>query len=375
MSNKIRCKICDKEYKGTSGLAAHVRSHDMTYNEYKANYILDEKPSCPICGKLPRYSKTKKEFNKYCVDHANEARKEWAAKNKNKIFGGNAGWRRGLTKKDHEGIKRQAEAISGRENNPFYNMPEEKQKEARQKQALSKRLSTSEIKKRLRRSDVSLISDYEDYKSVDSNLKFKCNECNHTFKTTLSNYQNGYKCPQCYPTRKQSFLGKQHSEETKREIANKTKLSKKEFIGVKNNLNNDSNIELLCDYQNYTKASDKYQMKCLDCDYRFERRLSNQLQFDHSCPSCGPSYNGWELAYKNCLLKEGIDHTYHPEPLETPYGFYHPDFLIKDTGVYIEIKAKYWEREEQQKKIDWLRENGYNISIVYRKKLKEIGAI
>jgi len=46
----ITCKICGKKVKNVAGLISHLRTHDITYDEYK-KLIQVKKERCKICGK------------------------------------------------------------------------------------------------------------------------------------------------------------------------------------------------------------------------------------------------------------------------------------------------------------------------------------
>ena len=46
----IVCKICGKRVKNVAGLISHLRTHDITYEEYK-KIIEVKKEKCKICGK------------------------------------------------------------------------------------------------------------------------------------------------------------------------------------------------------------------------------------------------------------------------------------------------------------------------------------
>lgn len=113
----MKCLICGKKCKNNSSLAGHLgRGHKMSLEEYYEKHVYSgQRPKCPICGDDTRFDRVTKTFKKYCVKHANEARREWS-KNKKTL---NYGWKKGLTKKDHPGIAEQARKMSG-ENNPWF---------------------------------------------------------------------------------------------------------------------------------------------------------------------------------------------------------------------------------------------------------------
>ena len=202
---EYKCKIC-KNYKGNkNGFATHLRlKHDLHFREYELVYIEGKcAPVCAAegCSNKPNYSKSKKDFNDYCPDHANLARSSWSKKNKDKLFGGNIGWKKGLTKEDHAGIKSQSEKISG-ENNPWHKLTEDEKQAAIDKARTSRRIDESEYQRRIESSKQELkqlvLTPYKDYTKRGDYVDIECLECNKTFKRTFGNllqYKGG--CPHC----------------------------------------------------------------------------------------------------------------------------------------------------------------------------------
>lgn len=113
---------------------------------------------------------------------------------------------------------------------------------------------------------------------------------------------------------------------------------------------------------------------CFSCEEHWKAAINNRTK-GQGCPRCNLPGNGWELSYKKYLDDADIQYEYHPEHLETPLGRYHPDFWIEQEGRYIEIKAQYWERDLQNQKIEWLRNQGHLIHKLHGKDLKERGIL
>lgn len=203
----MKCLICE-EYEGNNknGLATHLKlKHNISYPEYEILYIKKESlPECSECGKLPRYDKGKKKFNQFCIEHANLARSKWSRENIDKTYGGlGPGWKKGLTKEDHSGIKAQSDWM--KENNPFYKMSKEKQDQARLAQADSRRISKTVFNQRnynfMEEHGLAIVTPFEEYNKRSENLEFKCLKCDHIFERSLGNMiQYEGNCPKCQPT-------------------------------------------------------------------------------------------------------------------------------------------------------------------------------
>jgi DNA-directed RNA polymerase subunit RPC12/RpoP len=156
--------------------------------------LISDKPGkeikfCPICGKRTNFNYYKQEYNEFCSEHSKEARAKASKKN---IEDGkfNPGWKKGLTKNDHEGIARQAEKISG-ENNPFYG-----------KHYIHSRnvpiLSEEKFTERLSREDLQFLGTYKNYeKRIAKTLEFRCTSCQKQFLLSLDSYERGVGCPDC----------------------------------------------------------------------------------------------------------------------------------------------------------------------------------
>lgn len=110
------CQICNLDLGEISNkdFSTHLRSHKILTKDYTIKYILQGiHPSCPICGKEPRY--TSFSFKEFCIDHANSGYAKGGKK------GGTIKqtWNKGETKDTNETIARQAKAAEG-EGNHFF---------------------------------------------------------------------------------------------------------------------------------------------------------------------------------------------------------------------------------------------------------------
>lgn len=204
----VDCKICGFVGKNKTSLATHLKlRHGLSWPDYYHQHVEAQSCSHPECSSVPRYDKAKKAFQPYCVEHASYARTVASKRisDEGNSFGGNAGWKKGLTKEDHPGIMAQSLAITGKENNPFYQMSEEKQKEAIEKAQETKRTTTEEKfevykEQILKDSNIRVLTSYEQYDGYNLYLDFKCESCEYTFRRRLSNMLvSSGQCPSCAP--------------------------------------------------------------------------------------------------------------------------------------------------------------------------------
>lgn len=203
----IKCKICGKELKNSRALAGHIGAfHKMSMEKYTLENVLGGiRPKCPVCGKDTSFVRGKNVYREYCTEHANEARKVWSKKNG---FGAkqDAGWKSGLTKDMHEGIKRQSEKISG-ENNPFFKMPKEERDKVIARQIQTKIENRSMIISEekysnyvslLRDRDLEVLTKYDDYWSQKDYLDVRCIKCGKLQKKRLNSMIfSGTSCKYC----------------------------------------------------------------------------------------------------------------------------------------------------------------------------------
>lgn len=191
----MKCLICDKECKSNSSLAGHIgRGHKISLEEYYDKYVLsDGRPKCPICGKDTRFDRATKTFKKYCISHANEARREWSKNNKTFDYG----WKRGLTKEEHSGIASQALKMSGK-NNPWYGgLPKETIQAAKQARKDKLTLTTKEFIEKAQKIHGN-VYDYSkvDYKNTLEEVEILCTE-HGSFVQRARDHIQGCGCPRC----------------------------------------------------------------------------------------------------------------------------------------------------------------------------------
>jgi hypothetical protein len=176
------CEICGITAKSKNALAGHIGAkHRVKFEDYLVRYYMNEQhPKCPVCNENTRYLRGDYAFKKYCVEHANESRKEWS---ENKGFGNNGfdhNWRSGQTKETNESIARQSEKISGI-NNPSF-------------------LSEQQYKDKivyLQQNNITLNLPYEQYLSNTQAVSANCNLCDRKIIKKFCNLINSPLCPSC----------------------------------------------------------------------------------------------------------------------------------------------------------------------------------
>lgn len=181
--DKITCKICGFVGKSKSALAGHIGSyHRVPAEQYIVqNYMNGKRPLCPICQKETLYVREDYGFRKYCVEHAAEGKAEWS---RNNGFGTNqdAGWKKGLTKETHSGIRSQSEKMSGK-NNPS----------SRTEEMYLADLKTIEQK------GFKVLTPYSEYISNTQLLKTVCLKCGTEREFTLQTLLKLPICRGCRP--------------------------------------------------------------------------------------------------------------------------------------------------------------------------------
>ena len=157
-------------------------------------------PKCEyeLCEEKPSFIRGKNIFRKYCIIHSNVGRKEWSTQNKTL----NYGWKKGLTKNDHQGILTQSEKMRG-ENNPWFgkSLPANVLKAA--SLVRTEKLTLTNIqfieraqKKYNNKYDYSLI----EYTHSKNKIEIKCNLHNFLFFQKPNDHLSGYEgCPKCSP--------------------------------------------------------------------------------------------------------------------------------------------------------------------------------
>lgn len=119
----IECRICNLEI-NTKGLSNHLRGkHSISFSEYLKDN-LEQFPSYHICPICEKNITTGTCCSRKCISN-------W----KSTSYKGRKGWSKGLTKKDHPGLKRMAEKakIRGKGVNIWDRMSDKTKKEAKRK--------------------------------------------------------------------------------------------------------------------------------------------------------------------------------------------------------------------------------------------------
>lgn len=194
---KIECKICGNSYSGDVGLRTHISlSHDIGIAGYMEKYANSSIPECSAegCNKPAKHYKGDKFLstcgNEECIK---------SRQTSDNPFGGNPGWKKGLTKEDHPGIAAQAEKISGA-NNPYHSMSEEKRANIHNRTGSSKRLTIEEVNKKLEKQNMQLAVEKRP-KDMDGTASFHCKECNNEFERRLgAQLYDKFECPHCSGT-------------------------------------------------------------------------------------------------------------------------------------------------------------------------------
>lgn len=180
---KCYCEICNNTFKSANSLAGHIGAkHKIRFEDYLIKfYNNDIRPLCEICHKPTRYLRGEYCFKKFCVEHANESRKEWSLK---KGFGKNNFdhlWRTGQTKETNLSIAKQSENISGR-NNPSF-------------------LTDNQFKEKidyLLDNGIETTMDYSEYIGDSTIMNVKCLKCKRKIVKKFVNLINNPSCSSCH---------------------------------------------------------------------------------------------------------------------------------------------------------------------------------
>jgi len=337
---KTLCKICGMKFSNFSSITGHISTkHKTSYEQYIIDYYMNgEFHKCPICGNRTRYAGNGY-FKKYCVIHVSNARSEASKKLNNLDYG----WKKGLTKNDHDGIKRQSEKILG-ENNPS-------KKYGIKPESILKRIkkvtiSEEELLKRLGNSlkNVSFSGNYKDYiKRNESKLLLKCNICGREFKKTLSAIEYNGKCPFCFP-KGYAMIGKKSSEETKKKLSDINKHSREEFEEIVNLRKND--WVLLTSYENYyNKQHQKLEIQCTKCNNITKRTLI-AIQNGTLCYRCYPRSKEQKEIY-DYLCELGIESEVGNREIIYPYEL---DIFVPEKNFSLEYNGLFWHSDKQKSK-------------------------
>jgi hypothetical protein len=176
------CKDCGYVAKNRLALAGHVGAkHKKNIENYVLEHYLNgEQPKCLACGDNTRFRKGFWCYKKYCIKHSNEGRKVWSQTNKTMDFA----WRKGLTKKTHEGIKRSAEKMANK-NNPH---------------SLTLQQYDKNIEKIKQKFGFSIQTNFDEYKNnTTSNIKAQCTKCGKITKSYFFYFQKNPVCRYCVP--------------------------------------------------------------------------------------------------------------------------------------------------------------------------------
>ena len=176
------CEICNKECSSANSLAGHIGAkHRVKFEDYLVQYYNNNiRPLCPVCNKSTRYLRGEYSFKKYCVEHADESRKEWSLQ---KGFGKNEfdhAWRSGQTKETNEWVAKQAATITGKNNPSFLS-----------EQSFSIKLSY------LLENNIQINISYNEYYGDETPVECKCVVCKRKTIKKFGNAINNPSCPSC----------------------------------------------------------------------------------------------------------------------------------------------------------------------------------
>lgn len=190
-----KCLICHDEFKNGKRFSNHLKKdHDLKSLEYTTKYLYNEIiPNCLECHKETRY--TSFTFKKYCIDHSHIA-ESIAGKIGGKI---KETWNKGKTAEEDPRIAALANTLKG-ECNPFYG--KQHSIEVIDRISSIKRLSYENLIKKINECapNITLLSEYSEYKKVSTELRIKCNFCSTEDNASLFNLNRCWSCKKCHPS-------------------------------------------------------------------------------------------------------------------------------------------------------------------------------
>ena len=205
-SKLTECQECKAIFKTTSALAGHIGAkHKMSVENYLIkHYLPNGRPGCHECGAPTLFVNGHYSFKKYCKEHSDLGRKEWAENNgygsKN---GPDASWKKGLTKDNHDGVAKQANAIMGDNNYWFGKEIPDYIIEAATKGRVEKMKLTKkdfDKKKKELSKTWKINTAYSEYENVRQLLDVECCFCGSHEKRSLWSLQLYATCKTCSPS-------------------------------------------------------------------------------------------------------------------------------------------------------------------------------
>ncbi len=189
-----KCLICHDEFKNGKRFSNHLKKdHDLKSLEYTIKYLYNGIiPNCLECHKETRY--TSFTFKKYCIDHSHIA-ESMAGKIGGKI---KETWNKGKTAEEDPRIAALANTLKG-EGNPFYG--KQHSIETIDRISSIKRLSYENLIEKINECapNITLLSEYSEYKKVSTELRIKCNFCSTEDNVSLFNLNRCWSCKKCHP--------------------------------------------------------------------------------------------------------------------------------------------------------------------------------
>lgn len=329
------CQVCNESFEHLPApgkkLSQHLkRAHCLTAEEYTVKHLHGgQNQTCQICEETPRFASFS--FKKFCRMHAKEAESTGGKKG-----GKSPAWNKGKTAEDDPRIERQAKNMLGSKN-PFFG--KKHTLSSRSSMTNAKTLSEGEFLSRIAlRCDVSLVSDYNTFEGrQDKNITLLCQSCKQQFETSMVYIERGYACPHCY-VRINPFRGKQHTGESKDQIAKSIRLPEIEIVS--RTAHRSHEFVLLTPYKDYTSRQDQYlQFKCLTCGTTSEKTLQ-AFERGSLCKTCFPSASQQQLEVADFIRTLSSEEVHISDrrvipPLEL-------DIWVPSKQIAIEYHGLYW---------------------------------
>ena len=198
------CQICKKEFNSKAAISGHIgAAHKIKFEDYLIKFYMNNvRPKCHICSMPTLYKRGTYSFKKYCPDHANEARIDWATNyGYGSLKGPKAGWKLGLTKETDVSIMKQSVSMG----------KEEKERKSKQpiKQTRIEKLKLTKEQYFNKETKFSkrfkLLTPYNEYTNLKQFLNVQCCSCGSIEKRTFKALLSYAVCKSCSPASVEEF--------------------------------------------------------------------------------------------------------------------------------------------------------------------------
>lgn len=334
---KSYCKICDLKFKSSRALAGHLNKiHKLKLEDYLSEQYLNGRPTCKVdgCDNETRYLLGKYMFNKYCKEHAKQARSEWSKDNATLDYG----WRKGLTKETHSGIASQSEKMKG-EGNVWYGKEIPHLRDGKNHKSLRdnyKKDFFEKYKKYEDKLNIKILNPEDYISNKEENLKFLCLSCqDENITSAFKMYGQDNVCIECWD--------RSHSEETKKKISDAIKHSQQEFENI---CSLNEHFDILTPYSEYrNKFRQKLDVQCRECKDITKRTLST-IQNQTMCWKCNPR-SIEEVRLEEFLTENQVTCQRNTRDI---IGGKELDFYLPKHKFAIEYNGLYWHCEKHKPK-------------------------